>query len=304
MGGDLIRDIDLSPFYSTYGLAARLLPRADIHSWLLQKADPSRLRMGISVEKIVQTKDGVRVTFTNGEERDYDVVVGADGVHSKVRALIFSEFIERYENWRIWYAWIDNVFGVKAAIVEYVEAPEFASVLSTGERTSVWLAAPADHSVWDTEIHRIERLKEIFKKESALIPVAFDKLRDCDIQPSDLAQVRLRSWSEGRVVLAGEAAHCTGPYGGLGTTLALEDGYILAGELLQVSPSYSLQKALTQYEKKRKARVVLGDRMNMFLKSATLVRSRFLKGVMALVLRYVPFHVVFWNIERLMKREI
>lgn len=301
--GDVLRDIDLSPFYSAYGLSARLLPRADIHAWLLEKADPSRVRSGISIEKIVQTDDGVRVTFTNGEDRDYDVVVGADGVHSKVRALVFGEFLERFENWRIWCAWIDNTFGAKAAIVEYIESPEFACVLSTGTRTSVWLVAPADHTVWDTEEHRIERLKEIFKNEPALTP-ALHALRDSDVQPSDLAQVHLRSWSKGHVVLAGEAAHCTGPYGGMGTTMALEDGYILAGELLQVSPTYPLTTALMQYEKKRKARVVLADRMNMFVKSATLVRSPLLRAMMSIVIRYVPFRWLFWNVERLLQKEI
>lgn len=301
--GDVLRDIDLSPFYSAYGLSARLLPRADIHTWLLEKADPSRMRTGISVEKIVQMDDGVRVTLTNGEEGTYDLVVGADGVHSKVRALVFGELLERYENWRIWCAWIDNAFGRKAAIVEYVEASEFACVMSTGTRTSVWLVAPADHTVWDTEAHRIARLREIFKPEPALLP-ALDALRDSDVQPSDLAQVQLRSWSKERVVLAGEAAHCTGPYGGMGTTMALEDGYVLAGELLQVSKTYPLSIALKEYEKKRKPRVVLADRMNMFIRSATLIRSPLIRRAMTIVVRYVPFHWLFWNVERLMKKEI
>lgn len=301
--GQFLRDIDLAPFYYTYGLAARLIPRAEVHAWLLQKADPNRLRMGLSVEKIIENDNVVQVTFTNGEERSYDVVVGADGIHSKVRSLIFGELIERYEDWRVWYAWIDKAFGMEAAIVEYIEAPEFASVLSSGERTSVWFAAPADHTVWDSEAHRIERLKEIFKNEPAIIP-ALDALEDCDVQPSDLAQVHLQSWSKGRVVLAGEAAHCTGPYGGLGTTLALEDGYVLAGELLQVSTQYPLHAAFATYEKKRKARVRLGDRMNMFIKSATLVQTPLMRSAMSFVVRHVPFRWLFWNIERLMEKEI
>ncbi len=64
--------------------------------------------------------------------------------------------------------------------------------------------------------------------------------------------INLKNWYKGRVVLLGDAAHGFEPYGGIGGSMALEDGYILASELMQVSREYALSQALKNYETKRK----------------------------------------------------
>lgn len=303
--GAELRNIDLSHFYAAYGSAARVIARADVHAWLVERAGgQGRIRMGVSVRALSDEVDGVHVTFTTGEYKTYDVVVGADGVHSGVRALSFGHLIETYEDWRIWYTWIDNVFGTPATIVEYVEPGEFACVLGTGTRTSVWLVAPADHRVWDDAAGRIKRLERMFKDETVLVPAALQQLRDQDVQPSDLAHIRLQKWSVGRVVLIGEAAHCSGPHAGLGTTLALEDGYVLAGELMQVSERYPLREALATYEKKRRERIYFADHLNLRIKQGTLMRSNVLRKVANVFLPYVPRRFIFGDLERLLREEI
>ncbi len=303
-GGHVLHNYDLTHFYADYGSAVTTLCRADLHAWLVEKAAADKIRMGVSIEKLSQDEHGVEVRFSDGSLGTYDVVVGADGVHSQVRDLVFGEHLESFENWRIWYTWIDSKYRIPATITEYVEPKEFVSVLSTKERTSAWLVAPADHAVWDAANGRVERLKKIFKDESFLIPGALEGLSDADVQPSDLVQVKLRSWSHGRVVLLGDAAHCSGPHAGMGTTLAMEDGYVLAGELIRMSALYPLKKALANYEKKRRMRTHRVETVNRRIKFGTLIESRVFRKAANLAIPYVSERYLLGNLENLLKQEI
>lgn len=302
--GEIVRNIDFTSFYAKYGSAITILSRSDLHEWLREKISQSRIQMGTTVSAIQRRNGKTLVTFTNGEEEEYDVVVGADGVHSAMRRLVFPNDVESYENWRVWYAWIDHAFAVPAAIAEYVAPSEFVIVCSAGTKTTAWFFAPSDHARADEVEGRIDRLKRLIKDETVLVPQAIELLRDEDLVPSDIAYVKMKHWVHDRVVLIGDAAHCMGPHAGIGSTMAMEDGYILAGELMQVSRSYSIDMALENYEKKRRVRIKLAQNLSNTLKWGTFIKSKYVRHVANRIIPYIPQRFLTKDLENLLKHEI
>ncbi len=302
--GTHLHDFDFSDFYVKYGSAMTVIRRNDLHDWLLQKIDQSKLRMGISVENIVQNPERVTVTFGNGGVKDYDVVVGGDGVHSSVRSQVFGKHIESYQNWRVWYGWVDAKFGTPATIIEYVEPGEFAAIFTACGKAMVWLSAPAEHGTWDNEKGRIARLKEIFKDEKEIMPGILDAVLDENMLPTDLVTLKLKKWYEGRVVLVGDAAHNFGPHAGVGGGMALEDAYVLAGELMKVSNLLPLSVALQNYQIERGKRLRYARGLSDRVRGATLIKSRFLRKLLDAVIPYAPARFFTKNLELLLKQEI
>ena len=166
------------------------------------------------------------------------------------------------------------------------------------------MVAPADHTKWDTQEGRIKRLKELFKNETHIVPAALEELSDEDALPTDIVEVNMRHFVKERVVLIGDAAHCSGPTAGLGTSMALEDAYTLAGELMKVSSDYSLYKALSTYEKSRKKRTTVARRLTRRARIASLVKSPFLMKIIDVLAPFIPERFLANGYRQLLKNEI
>jgi len=195
-------------------------------------------RFGDRIVALEQDADGVDVTFASGDTGRYDIVVGADGVHSAVRALAFgpeSEFVHGLgactayftvpdpgdlDNWCLMY----NAPGGRVTLLR----PERGGTAKAG----LSFLAPADRydRLSRAEQERIltERLSGAGWKVAELLaamPASSDFYFD------SISQVRVEKWWRGRVVLVGDAGYCGSPLVGLGTSMSLVGAYVLAGEL-------------------------------------------------------------------------
>jgi 2-polyprenyl-6-methoxyphenol hydroxylase-like FAD-dependent oxidoreductase len=200
--------------------------------------------------------------------------------------------------------WIDNKYKTEASISEYMEPGEFFSFFDTGDRTLAIIVAEHHNVVWDDPQDRITRLKETFKDEKAFVPQIFDFLKDEEINPSDLFDLNLKKWSKDGVVLMGDAAHGFGPWAGLGGSMALEDGYVLAGELMKVSPTYTLDEALKNFELKRRKRIKIARRLTNKMKAGAFIRSRIARKVLDVLLPYLPESYLINDFNKLLREEI
>lgn len=254
--GNRLRSYDLSRFYDEFGMAYSHVRRADLHQWLVG-CTACKVRMGTSIISLLEKEDRVSVRLSDGTEEHFDLVVGADGVHSFVRDLCFREHVESYTDWRAWYAWVDRSFAHPRVVSQYVAPHEFIAVFDEGDRALVVLVAKADHSMWDNPEGRVERLQMLFKDEPALCPQLLSKAVSEEILPTDLIEISLKRWHTARVVLIGDAAHGFEPFAGLGGSMALEDAYVLAGELAKMPKPHrnELAVALNRYEALRTNRV-------------------------------------------------
>ena len=212
---------------------------------------------GDSVIKIDQSPTTVRVTFENAPARDFDVVVGADGLHSRVRHLLFSQEneFEKYLGYKV-AAFATSGYRPRdeRAYVMYTEVGQQVARFSLrGDRT-MFLFIFEDES-FNTGDESLRAQKTLLRKrfgrggwECPEILNALDTTEE--LYFDRVSQIRMESrrglWTRGRVTLVGDAAFCVSLLSGQGSALAMVAAYILAGELHRSQGDYS--RAFEQYQ--------------------------------------------------------
>jgi len=209
---------------------------------------------GDSIKALEQTNDGVTVCFEGGATRQFDLVIGADGMHSTVRRLAFgpeSQFI-RYMQHYFAFANADPALGEDRWMTIYNEPGKMAGVYRSGNHAGAkaYFAfrrrAPLTYDYRDVEEQK-RLLSEAFAGMPWRVPELLDSaLADPDFYFDALSQVRMPSWSSGRIALVADAAHCASPVAGAGAMLALIGAYRLAGELAAAGGAH--QVAFRRYE--------------------------------------------------------
>ncbi|MDR7275240.1 FAD-dependent monooxygenase [Catenuloplanes atrovinosus] len=215
---------------------------------------------------------GVDVTFRGGARRTVDIVVGADGLHSGVRALAFGpeETFHRYLGYCFAGFTMRNDAGLSHEGVIW-NAPGRGAIryaVGDGETLHGLLcfarAEPPFHAFRDPAAQRDLVAAVFADDEWEIVAGMVDAMRAADDLYFDVvSQIRLPHWSAGRVVLAGDAAHAPSFLTGQGSSLALVGAYMLAGELA-VNPDHrtafaAYERATRPFAEANQALVTAGD---------------------------------------------
>jgi 2-polyprenyl-6-methoxyphenol hydroxylase-like FAD-dependent oxidoreductase len=208
-----------------------------------------------TVTAISQDEDGCDVTFSHAAPRRFDLVIGADGLHSTIRRLAFGA--GPFENFLGYYAASFAVEGypqrTAAAYVSYT-APgrQMARYALRGNRTVFFLvfAQDTELAIGHHELAEQKRiLHGVFKRDRWECPAILAALDRTDTLYFDaVSQSHVPSWSRGRVVLLGDAAYCPSLLAGQGAALAMLGAYVLAGELKRAEGD--IARALRCYEQR------------------------------------------------------
>ena len=210
------------------------------------------VRLGCSFTSIQQDREGVEVGFSDGSQGRFDVVIGADGLHSKMRQLLFPDAPKpRYTGQGCWRAVL----------------PRPAEV----ERARMWMGGVVKPGINPVSADRMYLFVTEQRADNAHIPVAqhpallrellapfpaalLQRIRD---QIDETAQVVYRPleslllpqpWFQGRVVLIGDAVHATTPHLASGACIGIEDGLVVAEELGRAA---SVVEALGAFQARR-----------------------------------------------------
>ncbi|WP_288380542.1 FAD-dependent monooxygenase [uncultured Massilia sp.] len=209
-------------------------------------------RFGDRVNGLEQDASGVDVTFESGRQARYDLVVVAEGVGSATRELVFpGENTPRWMDITIAYFSIPGQPGDSDYARQYNTTGGRGATLKPGRngRLGAYLGVqkkPEGENEWSEEEQR-RFIHALFADEGWEFPRILAAMRDVDDFYFDvLRQVHMPRWSNGRVVLTGDAAWCPTPLSGIGTTLAMVGSYVLAGE---VSKGGDPAAALARYER-------------------------------------------------------
>ncbi|WP_433063615.1 FAD-dependent monooxygenase [Dactylosporangium sp. CS-033363] len=197
-------------------------------------------RFGDRIAELGQDADGVDVVFAGGDRRRFDLVVGADGLHSALRGMVFGpreQFIRHLGLVLAFYS-VPNEFGIERWMIDYQEEGTGRSAglrpLPDPGRAMAMLGFPA--ADLDVDFRDVAAQQQLLRTEMAglgwLTPRILAHLEGTpDFYLDQVAQVVMDRWSDGRVGLIGDAAFCSSPFSGGGTGLALVGAYLLAGEL-------------------------------------------------------------------------
>lgn len=297
--GKVLFDYNLSSISNQYGGYLHI-HRSELVDWLVSRVDSQKIYFNTSVTNISSKEGSVDVTYADGSTENFDLVVGADGVSSKTRELVFGNQYRTFNNWRAWYVWINKGVAFEHTVVNYVEKDLYVVTFDEGEMGLAVLVARVDHSIWDKEEGRIEYLKKLFKSEN-IIPKILTNQKDTDLLPTDLSEVHMKNIYKGRVVLLGDSAHGFQPFAGIGGSMALEDSYVLFSELLK---GKSIDRALSEYQKKRKHRVEQARKITRRMMHWATVKNGFLRSLINILLPHVSSRIFVKSYAKLFTEEI
>ncbi|MFQ6553256.1 FAD-dependent monooxygenase [Aestuariibius insulae] len=208
---------------------------------IIVNANPDSVdyRFGETIEEMTETGNQVDVRFASGKTDSFDLVIAADGMNSSTRKMIVNEpdqekylgcwssyfTIPRLERDNDWWRWYTSPTGVIAFLRPDNQGTMRASVNFLSDESD-----PPHMSLEDKK-DRLRARLDGAGWEADRIADALTDVEDIFLGP--LHQIKASRWSNGRMVLAGDAAHCPTPYTGMGTTLAVIGAYVLANELAE-----------------------------------------------------------------------
>ncbi len=206
-----------------------------------------------SIVGLSESGSGVEVCFQRGEQRRFDLVIGADGLHSKVRSLAFGDEAEfvRYLGYYVSIFTIPNYLNLEHSGRYHGTLGKKVGIFSGGdgrEATASFFFAtePLQYDRGDTAQQK-RILRDHFQQEGWEAPRLLDMMEAApDFYFDSVSQVKMNAWSTGRIALLGDAAYCASPLSGMGTGMAVVGAYVLAGELAEADGDHTL--AFAQYE--------------------------------------------------------
>lgn len=216
------------------------------------------VRFGRWIERVEAGPDAVEVTFNDGATETFDLLIGADGVHSTTRALVFGpeEQFSRYLGYTIACYRLPDRYGIGKTFRMYNEPGRMAAAYCTPRADDLLLffmyQSPQPEHV--PREQRLSRLREVFAGMGWLTE---QFLSDVDPEVSvfmdAVFQIQMPTWHQGRVALVGDACDCPTLLSGQGASLAMGGAYLLA-KALHESDDY--QQALRSYEQQMSAYVL------------------------------------------------
>jgi 2-polyprenyl-6-methoxyphenol hydroxylase-like FAD-dependent oxidoreductase len=248
--GALLCETDLEDLWRDVGPSLGIT-RVRLQEALVAGAAVSH-RLGVSLTALTQDDDRVRVSFSDGTSGDYDLVVGADGIHSTVRELALSASAPSYAGTMAWRSVIPTrPPGILDMMVLMGEG-SFFGLAPMGEGHTYGFGAVGGARFKDPIVGRLERFRRRFAEFGAPVPAYLAALQsDEQLHFGAIEWVEVDEWHRGRVVLLGDAAHAGPPHMGEGGCMAMEDALVLADVL---PTAESVGSALDAYVRRRRPR--------------------------------------------------
>ncbi|MEH7348494.1 FAD-dependent monooxygenase [Gottfriedia acidiceleris] len=236
---------------------------------------------GDSITSIHESISGVEVQYMYGKPDTFDLIIGADGIHSNVRTLKFGDeaqfkrtlgcYISIFE--------FENYLNLDHSQILYTVPGKTVGMYSANDNKEakgmlVFQSEPLNYDRYNMEEQK-NLIKNAFEElEGWETPNLLQKLiKATDFYFDEICQIHMPTWSNGRITLVGDAAYCPSPLSGQGTSLALVGAYVLAGELKANNGDY--KKAFISYEKEMRNFVEKNQKIGLLSAGGMIEKSNF-----------------------------
>jgi FAD-dependent urate hydroxylase len=303
--------LDLAAIVDRLGAPVRMVPRRLLLERLLDGFPTDRIRYNRRAVKVVGTRDGVRVEFEDGTAAQGDLLIGADGLHSKVRDIVGARDAKP-TGWCSWQglATLPYVPDKRVALLVIGEHGNLGLWPAGGSEVQWWFDLP-----WSNGFVRPERpidvIREHFTGWCDAVDDLLATLTDDDLADSPYPHFRhpIPRPGQGPLTLLGDAAHTMPPTLAQGTNQALLDTMVLCKALSDLRRGVNgsdLSKALRWYEKTRRRSVSAVSRVTSLqvahgesvLKPAALIPDRYMTWALSTFLSSVSHRRISAEISR------
>jgi 2-polyprenyl-6-methoxyphenol hydroxylase-like FAD-dependent oxidoreductase len=302
--GGVLTHIDYSYLREKYGFATVGIHRAALHEILIAALGPAPVRTGTTIQSLENSAGGAEVIFSDGTTASYDLVVGADGIHSALRAHCSGAVQPRYAGYAGWSFVVPNTsdFPEKHVINQLGKGRRFGVIPIGGNQLYCWASTHADRQ--DPALRALDYrgVQQLMADLGGHIPGVLQSLRpDTPLYLGDAEDIDVEQWYRQSVVLLGDAAHAITPNLGMGASMAVEDAWVLTQCLHRAN---SISDALLAYQLRRKPRVDHVSRLSYMAGAVGQWRSSAARILRDRSLGLLPNALNERNLEQLMMREI
>ncbi len=262
--------------------------RGDLEAVLFEAvAGRVSIHQGTTITSLENRPDGVAVRLSDGREAEFDLVVGADGIHSHVRRLVWGpeNRFERFLGYTVAGGIIENFLDRQDAFYSHLAPGLQASVYSIrGGRLATFFAFKSDERLTGGRERQIEVLQTRFGNQGWIVPDLVEATcRAPRFFFDAVSQIELTPWSTGRVALVGDACQCLTLLAGQGAAMAMAGAYLLADALRAQKDDFAA--AFQAYEARLKPEIDRRQVEARKLASSFVPDSRFSIWLMGLFLR-------------------
>lgn len=249
--GKPLFSINTERIKKSFGTDNYAVHRTDLHKLLMSKLKADHIFIKKKLVNLTAQKDKVQVYFEDGTAREFDFVIGADGVNSQIRQLLLPDTKPKYAGYWCWRNVVkDPKIDLTYSFATWGKRGRFG-VTPLNKDRMYWFACIKSDLKDQIKNYKLKELKVRFKDYDKIIPELLALSKDEDMISGPVLDIDpISKFHFGRILLVGDAAHATTPNMGQGACMAVEDIAVLQDELQK----NDFLQACRNFEKRRISR--------------------------------------------------
>ena len=299
----LLKRIDFSALETAPGAHHLGIHRANLRNILLEAIPESRFKWSAKASNIRMNENDIELTliFDDGlkknENLKVDWLIGADGIQSEIRKLIYPEIKPEFAGSTVWRGILPKSEWDEAgedAYEAWVDGARFG-VISIGLKNVMWFSVISQNSpLGNKKLKKEEWVSFVGRLDKRLLSLV-EKTDEKDINQTDVYEIRVKEpWRQKRVIIVGDAAMGATPNMGQGVNPAIEDAYGLAVAFEKTSAL----KEIDRFLEKRKNKTEKLERMSKIMEGAVNVKNPTLARIRNAIMRLTPDRIAELGLEQ------